>query len=115
MFHFKYIMADSSESNPVVMEDTWKIPLSTYIAPEDTWKIPVSRDIGPDNWMDAKLTRQLQEHYSLKQAINIFPMPHHPSYNSIIALQDLSSMLTGLQLILHPSHWLKLDFSMTVS
>jgi hypothetical protein len=35
--------------------------------------------------MDTKLTRQLQEHYALKQAINIFPMPHHPSYNSLIA------------------------------
>jgi hypothetical protein len=53
---------------------------------EDTWKIPVvSCDIGPDNkWMDTKLNRQLQEHYALKQAINIFPMPRHPSYNSLI-------------------------------
>jgi hypothetical protein len=74
-------------------EDTWKIPVSRDIHPDkvveedkDTWKILVSRDIGPENnWMDAKLTRQLQEHYALKQAIYIFPMPHHPSYNSYIA------------------------------
>jgi hypothetical protein len=87
MFHFEeYIMADSSsESNPVVMEkeNTWKIPV---LEEENTWKISVvSRDIGPDNWMDAKLTSQLQEHYALKQAFNIFLMPHHPPYNSLIA------------------------------
>jgi hypothetical protein len=88
MFHFEeYFMADSSsESNPVLLEEenTWKIPV---LEEEDTWKIPVvSRDIGPENnWMDAKLTRQLQEHYVLKQAINIFPMPNRPSYNSLIA------------------------------
>jgi hypothetical protein len=78
-------MTDSSESNPVVMEKyTWKFLVSTDIRPdnvveeEDTWKIPVSTDIGPDNnWMDAKLTPQLQEHYALKQAINILPRPHH--------------------------------------
>jgi hypothetical protein len=78
-------MADSSsESTPVVMY-TWQIPVSTDIAPEDTWKNRVSRDIGTDNQsMDANLTRQLQEQYALKQPINIFPMPHNPSYNSII-------------------------------
>jgi hypothetical protein len=89
MFHIEeYIMADSSsssESNPVVMEEenTWKI---SVLEEEDTWKIPVvSNDIGPDNkWMDTKHNRQLQEHYALKQAINIFPMPHHSSYNSLI-------------------------------
>jgi hypothetical protein len=94
-------MADSSssESNPVVMEE------------ENTWKIPVvSNDIGPDKWMDTKLNRQLQEHYALKQPINIFPMPYHPSFG-----RDLSRMLTGQKLILHPFDWLKLDFSMTVS
>jgi hypothetical protein len=36
--------------------------------------------------MDTKLNRQLQEHYALKQAINIFSMPRHPSYNSLIVL-----------------------------
>jgi hypothetical protein len=74
MFHFEvYIMADSSsESNPLTEE-------------EDTWKIPVSTDIGPDsNCMNAKLTRQIQEHYALKQAINIFPRPHRPAYNTLI-------------------------------
>jgi hypothetical protein len=35
--------------------------------------------------MDTKLTRQLQEQYALKRAINIFPMSNHPSYNSLIA------------------------------
>jgi hypothetical protein len=76
MFHFEeYIMAAiSSESNPVVMEveeNTWKIPV---LEEKVTWKIPVvSHDIGPDNkWMDTILTRQLQEHYALKQPINIF-------------------------------------------
>jgi hypothetical protein len=34
--------------------------------------------------MDAKLTRQLQEHYALKQAINISSRPHHPAYNTLI-------------------------------
>jgi hypothetical protein len=34
--------------------------------------------------MNAKLTSQLQEHYALKQAINIFPRPHHPSYNTLL-------------------------------
>jgi hypothetical protein len=51
---------------------------------EDTWKIAISTDIGPDNLMNAKLTRQLQKHYSLKQAINIFLRPYHPSYNTHI-------------------------------
>jgi hypothetical protein len=63
-------MADSNESNPVSEEDIWKNPVST--------------DIGPDNCMNAKLTRQLQEHYALKQAINIFPRPHNPSHRSLI-------------------------------
>jgi hypothetical protein len=35
--------------------------------------------------LDTKLTRQLQEHHALKEATNIFLMPHHPSYNSLIA------------------------------
>jgi hypothetical protein len=51
MFHFEeYIMADSSESNTVVMEeDIWKIPVSTDTGPkEDTWKIPIPTDIGHD-------------------------------------------------------------------
>jgi hypothetical protein len=84
-------MADSNDSNHVVLEeDTWKIPISIDISPdnvveEDTWKIPVSTDIGPDNCIDAKLTCQLQEHCVLKQAINIFPRPHHLSYNSLIS------------------------------
>jgi hypothetical protein len=88
MFHFEeYIMADSSSSsvsNPIVMEEgnTWKIPV---LEQKGTWKIPVvSNDIGPHKWMDTKLNRQLHEHYALKQAINIFPMPQHPSYNSLI-------------------------------
>jgi hypothetical protein len=84
MFHFEeYIMTDSSrESNRE--ENTLKKPI---LEDEDTWKIPiVSCDIGPDNkCKDIKLDRQLQEYYTVKQAINIFPMSHHPSYNSLIA------------------------------
>jgi hypothetical protein len=84
MFHFEeYIMTDSSsESNRE--ENTLKIPM---LKDEDTWKIPVvSCDNCPDNkCMDIKLDRQLQEYYTMKQAINIFPMPHHLSYNSLIA------------------------------
>jgi hypothetical protein len=74
MFHFEgYIMADSSSQSNHVMEV------------EYTWTIPVSSDIGPDNnCMDSKFTRQVQEHYALKQAINIFPRPHHPAYNTLI-------------------------------
>jgi hypothetical protein len=73
MFHFEvYIMADSSSESNSVMEV------------EDAWKITVFSDIGPDNnCIDGKLTRQLQEHYALKQEINIFPRPHHPSYNTL--------------------------------
>jgi len=55
-------MTDSSsnESNPM-SEETWKISSDV-----------VSTDIGPDNsYMNAKLKRQLDEHYAAKQAINI--------------------------------------------
>jgi hypothetical protein len=85
MFHFEeYIMTDSISESNRKEENTWKIPV---LEDEDTWKIPVvSHDIGPDNkCMDIKLTRQLQEYFTMKQAINIFPMPHHQSYNSLIA------------------------------
>jgi hypothetical protein len=73
MFYFVvYIMADSSSESKPVME-------------EDTWKILVPIGIGPDrNCMDAKLILLLQEHYALKQAISIFPRPHHPPYNNLI-------------------------------
>jgi hypothetical protein len=84
MFHFEvYIMTDSS-SESSREENTWKIPA---LEDENTRKIPVvSHDIGPDNeCMDIKLTRQLQEYYTMKQAINFFPLPHHPSYNFLIA------------------------------
>jgi hypothetical protein len=69
-------MTDSSssnnESNPV--SDTWKISGDTG-----------STDIGPDNsYMNAKLSRQLQEHYALKKAINIWHGPRHPAFNSLI-------------------------------
>jgi hypothetical protein len=107
MFHFeKYIMTDSSsESNRE--ENTLKI----------TWKIPiVSSDIGPDNkCKDIKLDRQVQEYYTVKQGINIFPMPHHPSYNSLIARTISFEKANWPENNPYPPHWLKLDFSITVS
>jgi len=51
---------------------------------EDTWKI--SEDIGPDNsYMNAKLKRQLDEHYAVKQAINIWHGPQNPAFTLLIA------------------------------
>jgi hypothetical protein len=96
-------MADSSETNPVMEL-------------EDTWKIPVSRDIGPDNnWMNAKFTRLLQEHYALKQAINIFldHITRLSAHSSLV--RDFTNTPTWLKLILHTSRWSKPDFCMTVS
>jgi hypothetical protein len=78
--HFKgYIKADndnrsSSESNPVSeAEDTWKISIQAG-----------SPDICPDT-MNPTLSRQLLEHYARKQAINFWPGPRHPTFNSHIA------------------------------
>jgi len=56
---------------------------------EDVWKISsgdvVSQDIGPDNYMDKKLKRQLDAHYAVKQAINLWHGPQSPAFNSLIA------------------------------
>ena len=56
---------------------------------EDTCKISgdvVSTDIDPDNsYMNAKLKRQLGEHYAVKQAINIWHGPQNPAFTSHIA------------------------------
>jgi hypothetical protein len=54
---------------------------------DDTWKISVeagSTDIGPDS-INHKLSRQLLEYYARKQAINFWPGPRHPTFNSLIA------------------------------
>ena len=65
----------SNESKPT-SEDVWKI--STGDA--------VSQDIGPDNYyMDKKLKRQLDAHYAVKQAINLWHGPQNPAFNSLIA------------------------------
>jgi hypothetical protein len=71
-------MTDSSsnkkESNPV-LEDTSKISGDMG-----------STDIGPDNgYMNAKLSRKLQEHYVRKHKINIWHVPSHHSFNSLFA------------------------------
>jgi hypothetical protein len=64
----------NSESNPVSeAEDAWKISIEAG-----------SPDIGPDS-MNPKLTRQLLEHHARKQAINFWPGPGHPAFNSLIA------------------------------
>jgi len=56
---------------------------------EYTWKISgdvVSTDIVPDNsYMNTKLKRQLDEHYAVKQVINIWQGPQNPAFTSIIA------------------------------
>ena len=65
----------SNESSPM-SEDTWKISSGDV----------VSIDIGPDNnYMNAKLKRQLDEHYAAKQAINIWHGPQNPAFSSLIA------------------------------
>jgi len=65
----------SNESKPT-SEDVWKI--STGDA--------VSQDIGSDNYyMDKKLKRQLDAHYAVKQAINLWHGPQNPAFNSLIA------------------------------
>jgi len=55
----------------------------------DTWKFSgdvVYTDIGPDSsYMKAKLKRQLDEHYAIKQATNIWHGPQNPGFTSIIA------------------------------
>ena len=52
---------------------------------EDRWKISGDvgfTDIGPDNsYMNVKLRRQLDEHYALKQAFNIWHGPQHPDFS----------------------------------
>jgi len=68
------IDSSSNESNPM-SEDTWKISGDV-----------VSTDIGPDNsYMNAKLKRQLDEHYAVKQAINIWHGTQNPAFTSLIA------------------------------
>jgi len=56
---------------------------------EDVWKISgdeVSEDNGPDNhYMNEKLKRQLDGHYALKQAMNLWHGPQNPAFNSLIA------------------------------
>jgi hypothetical protein len=69
-------MTDSrnNESNPM-SDDTSKISGDV-----------VSEDIGPDNsYRNAKLKRQLDEHYAVKQAINIWHGSPNPAFTSLIA------------------------------
>jgi len=50
--------------------------------PEDSWVCSV--DLGPDRYGNECLNRTLQEHYVLKQAVNLWQGPKYPAYCSLI-------------------------------
>jgi len=43
-----------------------------------------SLDVGPDREGNEHLDRALQEHYTMKQAINLWQGPRYPDYHSLI-------------------------------
>jgi len=74
-----------------------------------------SVDVGPDNEGNEYLNRALQEHFVLKQIVNIWQVPRYPAYCALIDRVRSFENVIWPETVPPPVSFVEAGFSRTVS